>query len=71
MRRIGPTDLTPTKIPTVTDTAFAHGSLAIDGFGLSFAPTVVESDTNGEIIFGGVDTSLIAGEMRMTLVSFA
>lgn len=58
-------------IPTVTNTAFDHGLLAFNGFGLSFVPTTAESDTNGEIIFGGVDTCFFTGAMSILSVSFA
>ena len=66
---IGPVDLTQGKtasggeIPTVLDTAFAAGSIDANIIGVSFEPTTVESVTNGELTFGGVDESKFTGDI--------
>ncbi|KAL5492996.1 hypothetical protein ACEPAI_4444 [Sanghuangporus weigelae] len=67
---IGPTDLTEgtlipslAAIPTVTDNLFSQGKISQEVVGIFFAPTTTESATNGEMIFGGVDTSKITGDI--------
>ncbi|KAM5546169.1 hypothetical protein V8D89_000295 [Ganoderma adspersum] len=66
---IGPVDLTEGttssggEIPTVLDTAFAAGSIDANLIGVSFEPTTVESVTNGELTFGGVDDSKFTGDI--------
>ncbi|KAM5546209.1 hypothetical protein V8D89_000335 [Ganoderma adspersum] len=66
---IGPVDLTEGttssggEIPTVVNTAFAAGSIDANLIGISFEPTTSESVTNGELTFGGVDTSKYTGAL--------
>ncbi|KIP05511.1 hypothetical protein PHLGIDRAFT_119740 [Phlebiopsis gigantea 11061_1 CR5-6] len=66
---IGPTDLTEDTtsaggtVPTVTDNAFTQGLLASKEVGISFAPTTNESDPNGQLTFGGIDTSKFTGSL--------
>ncbi|KAK7680342.1 hypothetical protein QCA50_016582 [Cerrena zonata] len=68
---IGPTDLTcATLFPdtsdcpaTVTDNAFAQGLIESSLVGISFEPTTELETTNGEISFGGVDTSKFTGDI--------
>ncbi|PIL28711.1 hypothetical protein GSI_08755 [Ganoderma sinense ZZ0214-1] len=66
---IGPVDLTEGttssggEVPTVLDTAFAAGSIDANIIGVSFEPTTVESVTNGELTFGGVDDSKFTGDI--------
>ncbi|GJE97843.1 aspartic peptidase A1 [Phanerochaete sordida] len=66
---IGPTDLTSGTtsdgglVPTVLDNAFSLGLISTKEIGISFAPTTNTSTVNGELIFGGVDTSKFTGEL--------
>ncbi|KZT58872.1 acid protease [Calocera cornea HHB12733] len=60
---IGPSDLTEDTVsrtqivPTVTDNLFSQGTIAQEVIGIYFAPTTENGDVNGELTFGGVDTS--------------
>ena len=45
------------------DTAFAAGSIDANLIGISFEPTTSLSVTNGELTFGGVDTSKYTGTL--------
>ncbi|KAG6822220.1 hypothetical protein H0H92_014775, partial [Tricholoma furcatifolium] len=62
---IGPTDLTKgtlspdtnTPIPTVTDNAYSQGLIPAHEIGISFEPTTTTSITNGEISWGGPDST--------------
>ncbi|KAJ7070794.1 aspartic peptidase A1 [Mycena amicta] len=75
--RIGPVDLTvgtltnarTTSIPTVTDNLFSQGTITSHLIGISFAPTTVEAVTNGEITFGGTDSSKFTGSITFTSVT--
>ncbi|KAK0233784.1 aspartic peptidase A1 [Armillaria fumosa] len=68
---IGPIDLTEgtlspatsTLIPTVTDNLFSQGSITNHAVGVYFAPTTQEAVVNGEISWGGPDTSKIIGSI--------
>ena len=64
---IGPVDLTTgtvqetDSVPTVTDNLFAQGTIATESIGISFVPTTSsQSAANGELDFGGVDSSKYA-----------
>ena len=63
---VGPTDLTQgtvsntSEVPTVTDNLFAQGSIASDSIGIFYEPTTDANTVNGELTFGGVDTSKYA-----------
>lgn len=62
---VGPVDLTQgtlspgssTLIPTVTDNLYSQGTISTNSLGIFYAPTTSESAVNGELTFGGVDTS--------------
>ncbi|KAL5527985.1 hypothetical protein ACEPAG_6786 [Sanghuangporus baumii] len=60
---LGPVNLTEGTVsgsgtvPTVTDNLFSQGTISEEVVGIYYAPTTVESTTNGELTFGGVDTS--------------
>ncbi|EIN03785.1 acid protease [Punctularia strigosozonata HHB-11173 SS5] len=60
---IGPVDLTEgtvtgqDTVPTVTDNLFSQGTISSNVVSVYFAPSVEEESTNGELTFGGVDTS--------------
>jgi len=69
---IGPVDLTQgtvsgvSTVPTITDNLFRQGTITANQIGISFQPTNSESITNGELTFGGTDSSKLTGS-----VSFA
>ncbi|KAH9934569.1 aspartic peptidase A1 [Epithele typhae] len=50
-------------VPTVTDTAFQLGLLTEYMVGISFAPSATEGSTNGELTFGGIDTTKFNGPL--------
>ncbi|KIJ45028.1 hypothetical protein M422DRAFT_251682 [Sphaerobolus stellatus SS14] len=62
---LGPTGLTlgtlspatTSLIPTVTDNLFAQGTIPIPLVAISFEPTNTQTITNGELTFGGTDSS--------------
>ncbi|KAF8078962.1 aspartic peptidase A1 [Lyophyllum atratum] len=68
---IGPVDLTlgtlspatNTLIPTVTDNAFARGIISANEIGISFAPTTTVEVLNGELTWGGTDSSKFTGSI--------
>ncbi|GJE97844.1 aspartic peptidase A1 [Phanerochaete sordida] len=66
---IGPTDLTEDTtsaggmVPTILDNAFGLGMVATKEIGISFKPTTNFSDKNGELTFGGVDTTKFTGPL--------
>ncbi|KIK55663.1 hypothetical protein GYMLUDRAFT_175217 [Collybiopsis luxurians FD-317 M1] len=72
---IGPVDLTEgtventTTVPTVTDNLFAQGTIPQNLVAVSFRPTTISSDTNGELTFGGTDSSKFTGEITFVYVS--
>ena len=45
-------------IPTVPDNLLAQGLISSEVVGVFFAPTTTESITNGELTFGGIDSTL-------------
>ncbi|TFK53811.1 family A1 protease [Heliocybe sulcata] len=51
-------------VPTVTDNLYSQGTISADAVGVSFAPTTSESDTNGELTFGGADTTKYTGTLN-------
>jgi cathepsin E len=69
---IGPTDLTldtlspatNSEIPTVTDNLFAKGIITSNLIGVSFEPTTVDEIENGEITWGGTDSSKFTGSIE-------
>ncbi|KAG1802548.1 aspartic peptidase domain-containing protein [Suillus subaureus] len=71
---IGPLDLTEgtltnepdTTIPTVTDNLYSQGTIAEIVVGISFEPTTTETDTNGELTFGGTDATKYTGAIAYT-----
>ncbi|KAI0356745.1 family A1 protease [Trametes cingulata] len=73
---IGPQDLTcgtlllgSSCIPTVTDNAFAQGSIPEHLVGISFEPTSTLDNTNGELTFGGVDESKFTGPLHFVPIT--
>ncbi|KAI6112377.1 aspartic peptidase domain-containing protein [Pisolithus thermaeus] len=71
---IGPEDLTQrtltnepaTEIPTVTQNLYSQGQIPAEIVGVSFEPTNTESSTNGELTFGGVDSTKYTGSLSYT-----
>jgi hypothetical protein len=74
--RVGPTDLTQDTvepstgtIPTVTDNLCAQGAISQPVLGVYFQPTTQSSDTNGQLTFGGVDTTMTKGSISYTPIT--
>ncbi|KAA1468101.1 acid protease [Dentipellis sp. KUC8613] len=71
---IGPVDLTvgtlspgtSTAIPTVTDNLFSKGTITSNLVAVSFEPPTSEADTNGELTFGGTDSSKFTGSITFS-----
>ncbi|THG99711.1 hypothetical protein EW026_g2683 [Hermanssonia centrifuga] len=72
---LGPTDLTEGttddggEVPTVTDNALTLGLIGTNQVGISFEPTTSISDVNGEIIFGGTDSSKHTGDIQFVPIT--
>jgi len=70
---IGPNDLTvgtlspdtTTTIPTVTDNLFSQAVISQNQVAISFEPTTSLSVQNGEITFGGTDSSKFVGSINL------
>ncbi|GJE93383.1 A1 family peptidase [Phanerochaete sordida] len=66
---IGPTGLTSgttlnhSTIPTVTDNAFDQDLISSPEVGVLFTPSTSTSSTDGELTFGGVDSSALIGSV--------
>lgn len=75
--RIGPVDLTVdtlspdtrSTIPTVTDNLFSQGIISANEVSVSFEPTTEEVDNNGELTFGGTDSSKFTGSISFAPLS--
>ncbi|GBE81416.1 Polyporopepsin [Sparassis crispa] len=70
---IGPVDLTKgtvgysdAEIPTVTDNLYSQGVISEHLVAVSFEPTTSEGVTNGELTFGGTDSSKYTGSIAYT-----
>ncbi|KAF8639298.1 hypothetical protein AX17_001609 [Amanita inopinata Kibby_2008] len=74
---IGPVDLTQgtlipdtnAEIPTVTDNAFAQKLIVANEIGVSFEPTNSLSNMNGELTWGGVDSTKFTGALSYTPIT--
>ncbi|KAJ7621411.1 acid protease [Roridomyces roridus] len=74
---IGPVDLTldtlspdtNSAIPTVTDNLFTQGTITQNLIGISFEPTNVDEIQNGELTFGGTDSTKFTGEIHFAPVT--
>jgi len=74
---IGPVDLTQgtlspatsTLIPTVTDNLFSKGLITAHEIGISFAPTTQLDNVNGELTWGGVDSSKLTGSVTFAPIT--
>ncbi|KAJ3991904.1 family A1 protease [Lentinula boryana] len=73
---IGPDDLTEdtvsgvSTVPTVTDNLFSQGTIAEKVVAISFEPTTTDEVTNGELFFGGTDSSKFTGDITYTSVIY-
>ena len=60
---IGPVDLTEgtvsdnQPVPTVTDNLYSQGAIASNSIGIFYQPTTESGAVNGELNFGGIDSS--------------
>ncbi|THH21222.1 hypothetical protein EW146_g287 [Bondarzewia mesenterica] len=71
---IGPVDLTldtlspatTSTIPTVTDNLFSQGTITSNLVAVSFEPTTSLTAQNGELTFGGTDSSKFTGSITFT-----
>lgn len=74
---IGPVDLTvgtlypatTSTVPTVTDNLFNQGLIPANQVGIYFAPTTQQSVQNGELTYGGTDSSKYTGTISYTPVT--
>jgi cathepsin E len=72
---IGPVDLTAgtlsnnKEIPTVVDNLFSQGTISSHSVAVSFEPTTSEESTNGELTFGGTDSSKFTGPITFTSIT--
>lgn len=74
---IGPVDLTVgtlspdtrSTIPTVTDNLFSQGVISANEIGISFEPTTQQVANNGELTFGGTDSSKFTGSITFTPIT--
>ena len=51
-------------IPTVIDNAFTQGLIDERLIGISFEPNTEIESTNGELTFGGIDTTKFSGDLN-------
>ncbi|KAF8267326.1 acid protease [Lactarius quietus] len=68
---IGPVDLTDgtiggsTPVPTITDSLFKQGAISTESIGIFYQPsTSASAVSNGELTFGGIDSSKITGDVK-------
>ncbi len=54
----------------VTDNLFSQGIITSNLVAVSFAPTTSASSTNGELTFGGTDSTKFTGSITFAWVSF-
>ncbi|TFK88713.1 acid protease [Polyporus arcularius HHB13444] len=72
---IGPVDLTQgtvsgtPSVPTVTDNLFAQGAIDNDSIGIFYQPSTEQGALNGELTFGGVDSSKTTGDVTFVPIT--
>ncbi|KZT64287.1 acid protease [Daedalea quercina L-15889] len=72
---IGPVDLTSgtvsntSTVPTVTDNLYAQGTIATELIGISYVPTTTDNVANGELTFGGTDSTKYTGDITYTPIT--
>lgn len=57
------------EIPTVTGNLFTQGTIAENLVAVSFEPTNETINNNGELTFGGTDSSKFTGNITFTPLS--
>lgn len=55
--------------PSIVNNAFSQGQLNVEEVGIYFQPTTSLSITNGELSFGGVDSSKIVGQIQTVAIT--
>ena len=53
-------------VPTITDNLFAQGTISTEVVSVLFEPTTSDSVVNGELTFGGTDSSKFTGDITYT-----
>lgn len=72
---LGPVTLTEqtvdgvTTVPTVSDNLKSQGTISTEVVGISYEPTTSDDDTNGELTFGGTDSSKYTGSITYTPIT--
>ncbi|KZV80356.1 family A1 protease [Exidia glandulosa HHB12029] len=72
---IGPVSLTEgtvsgvSSVPTVTDNLYSQGLISREVVSVSFEPPTEEEELNGELTFGGTDSSKYTGSITYTPVT--
>ncbi|KAG2101065.1 acid protease, partial [Suillus discolor] len=67
---VGPADLTQgtvsntTDVPTVTDNLYAQGTISSNSLGISYEPSSTANVSNGELTFGGTDSTKYTGTLN-------
>ncbi|KAG1825025.1 acid protease [Suillus variegatus] len=67
---VGPVDLTQgtvsntTEVPTVTDNLYAQGTISSNSLGISYEPSSTANVSNGELTFGGTDSTKYTGTLN-------
>ncbi|KAG1851993.1 acid protease [Suillus tomentosus] len=67
---VGPADLTQgtvsntTEVPTVTDNLYAQGTISSNSLGISYEPSSTANVSNGELTFGGTDSTKYTGTLN-------
>ncbi|KAI0752478.1 family A1 protease [Daedaleopsis nitida] len=56
-------------IPTVTDNAFSQGAISAHEIGISFEPTTSLDNANGELTFGGIDSTKFTGPLNFVPIT--
>jgi len=72
---IGPVDLTANtvsgtmQVPTVTDNLYSQGTISTEVIGIYYAPTTTSGTANGELTFGGIDTTKTTSAVTYTPIT--
>lgn len=53
-----------TTVPTVTDNLFTQATISTESIGISYIPTTSTGALNGELTFGGTDSSKYTGSIN-------
>lgn len=52
------------SVPTVTDNLLSQGTITTESIGISYVPTTSADAVNGELTFGGTDSSKFTGTIN-------